>query len=231
MASHTEPVTKTVWAFNGRSSDATVIDTTTQKSGWRRFRYPGKPEFPGRGRQGQTSTTTSKSKNEIVRFDAAAKKITAEWPVCDSPSGLAIDTAAHPPLLRLRWQEDGGSGRGKTGKVLATPRDWAMARTPAGFDAKDKVAFSSNGRWNPDRGRCRQPRAFPSSRNLTTQKGARTMTFDSANGRIYLTTRGVWPPAPQLHTAGAASHGPRLCRAASTVLVVGSVRWATEMGR
>ena len=98
-----------------------------------------------------------------------------------------------------------------TGKVLATP---AIGDGPdaAGFDAKDKLAFSSNGDGTltvVDAGNS----AFPVLQNLTTQKGARTMAFDSANGRIYLTTAEFGPrPAP---TARRRVHGHRLCQAAS----------------
>jgi hypothetical protein len=53
---------------------------------------PGKPEFPvadGRGSVYDNIETA----NEIVRFDAATKKITAIWKLtdCESPSGLAMD--------------------------------------------------------------------------------------------------------------------------------------------
>src|SRR6202046_5205317 len=78
-----EPVTKTVWAFNGRSSNATVIDTNTQKV-VATIPLPGKPEFPVADGRGNVYDNIE-SKNEIVRLDAAAQKVTAEWPGCDSP--------------------------------------------------------------------------------------------------------------------------------------------------
>src|SRR5271168_313934 len=86
-----EPKTKTVWAFNGRSSNATVIDTSERKV-VATIALSGKPEFPVADGTG-TVFANIESKNEIVRFDAAAKTITATWPLtnCDSPSGLAID--------------------------------------------------------------------------------------------------------------------------------------------
>ena len=85
------------------------------------------------------------SKNEIVRFDAAAKTITATWPLanCDSPSGLAIDTAGR----RLFAVCDGGKMAvvdANSGKTLANP---AIGDGPdaARYDATRKLAFSSNG--------------------------------------------------------------------------------------
>jgi YVTN family beta-propeller protein len=209
-----EPVTKTVWAFNGRSSDATVIDTTTQKV-VATIPLPGRPEFPVADGKGNVYDNIE-SKNEIVRFDAAAKKVTAEWPACDSPSGLAIDTRAH----RLFSVCDGKKMAvvdAETGKVLATP---AIGEGPdaAGFDAKDKVAFSSNGDGTltvVDAGKS----SFPVLQNLTTQKGARTMAFDSANGRVYLVSAEFGPrPAP---TAQAPRPRPSIVPGSFTVLVVG----------
>ena len=47
-----EPTTKTVWAFNGRSKDVTVIDTASRKV-IATVALPGKPEFPNRRWQGQ----------------------------------------------------------------------------------------------------------------------------------------------------------------------------------
>src|ERR1700679_1831134 len=88
-----EPVTKTVWAFNGRSHDVSVIDTAQRKV-IATIALPGKPEFPAADGKG-TVFVNIEDKNEIVRLDAAAKTITATWPLsdCDSPSGLAMDTA------------------------------------------------------------------------------------------------------------------------------------------
>jgi hypothetical protein len=105
----------------------------------------------------------------------------------------------------------------ETGKVVATP---AIGEGPdaAGFDAKDKVAFSSNGDGTltvVDAGNS----SFPVIQNLPTQKGARTMTFDSANGRVYLTTAEFGPrPAP---TAQAPRPRPSIVPGSFTVLVVG----------
>src|SRR5690242_2421978 len=88
-----EPVTKTVWAFNGRSSNVSVIDTATRKV-VATIALPGKPEFPVADGTG-TIFDNIESKNSIVRLDAKSKTLTATWPLknCDSPSGLAIDTA------------------------------------------------------------------------------------------------------------------------------------------
>jgi YVTN family beta-propeller protein len=209
-----EPQTKTVWAFNGRSNNATVIDTKLQKV-VATIPLPGKPEFPVADGKGSVYDNIE-SKNEIVRLDAAAQKLTGEWPVCDSPSGLAIDRASRH-LFSVCDGKKMAVVDADSGRVLATP-EIGEGPDAAAFDAKDKLAFSSNGDGSltvVDAGKS----SFPVLQNLTTQRGARTMTFDSANGRIYLTTAQFGPrPAP---TAQMPHPRPAILPDSFTVLVVG----------
>jgi DNA-binding beta-propeller fold protein YncE len=211
-----EPKTKTVWAFNGRSSNATVIDAAQGKV-VATIPLPGKPEFPVADGSGAVFDNIE-SKNEIVRFDAAARTLTATWPVagCDSPSGLAIDAAGH----RLFAVCDGGKMAvvdAKSGKTLANP---AIGEGPdaARYDTKRKLAFSSNGGGTLtiiDAGKA----GYPVLQNLNTQKGARTMTLDEVTGRIYLATAMFGDrPAP---TAANPHPRPAIVPGSFTILVVG----------
>lgn len=209
-----EPVTKTIWAFNGRSTNVTVIDTKTQKV-VATIPLPGKPEFPEADGKGNIYDNIE-DKNEIVRLDAKAQKVTAEWPACESPSGLAIDrTSRH--LFSVCDGKKMAVIDANTGKVLATP---TIGEGPdaAAFDAKNRLAFSSNGEGTMtvvDASKA----DFPVIQSLTTQRGARTMTFDSANGRAYLTTAQFGPrPAP---TAQMPHPRPAVLPGSFTVLVVG----------
>jgi YVTN family beta-propeller protein len=211
-----EPKTKTVWAFNGRSSNATVIDTAEQKV-VATIALSGKPEFPVADGSG-TVFANIETKNEIVRLDAAAKTITATWPVadCDSPSGLAIDTAGR----RLFAVCDGGKMAvvdANTGKTVANP---SIGEGPdaARYDAKRKLAFSSNGGGTLTIIDASKP-TYPVLQNLDTQKGARTMTLDRVTGRIYLATAAFGErPAP---TAANPRPRPAIVPGSFTILVVG----------
>lgn len=211
-----EPVTKTVWAFNGRSNNATVIDTAQRKV-VATIALDGKPEFPVADGTG-TVFDNIESKNEIVRFDAAAKKITATWALanCDSPSGLAIDRQGR----RLFAVCDGGKMAvvdANSGKTVANP---AIGEGPdaARYDSKRKLAFSSNGGGTLtviDAGR----NSYPAVQNLATQRGARTMTLDENTGRIYLATATFGErPAP---TAENPRPRPSIVPGSFTILVVG----------
>ncbi len=185
-----EPTTKTIWAFNGGSKNVTVIDTAERKV-VATIALPGKPEFPVADGSG-TVFANIEDKNEIVRLDAAAKKTTATWPLtgCDSPSGLAIDVKGH----RLFSVCDGKKMAvtdSKSGKSLATP-DIGDGPDAAGYDAAHKLAFSSNGDGTltiVDAGKD----GYPILQTVQTQRGARTMAFDSGNGRVYLVTADFGP--------------------------------------
>src|ERR1700678_2732479 len=167
-----EPVTKTVWAFNGRSHDVSVIDTAQRKV-IATIALPGKPEFPAADGKG-TVFVNIEDKNEIVKLDARTKEVLAVWPLtgCDSPSGLAFDISGQ----RLFSVCDGNKmvvTDSTSGKVLATP---SIGDSPdaAGFDATNKLAFSSNG-GDATLSVIDTNGKYPTVQTLKTAKGARTM--------------------------------------------------------
>ncbi len=192
-----DPSTKTVWAFNGRSKNVTVIDTTSNQV-VATLDLPGKPEFPvadGRG----SIYDNIESTNQIVRLDAAARKLTAAWKLddCDSPSGLAIDRQNR----RLFAVCDGKKMAvvdADSGKQLASP---AIGDGPdaAGFSSKRQLAFSSNGDGTLTV--IDTAHAYKPIENLQTARGARTMAYDEATDRAYLVTaQFAPPPAPTAQT-------------------------------
>jgi YVTN family beta-propeller protein len=211
-----EPVTQTVWAFNGRSKNATVIDAASQKV-VATVALPGKPEFPVVDGKGQVFDNIE-DKSEIVRFDARSKVITAEWPLtgCESPSGLAFDAAGN----RLFPVCDGkhmGVVDANTGHILATP---AIGDGPdaAGWDAANKLAFASSGDGILSVVDAGAP-GYPTIESLPTQRGARTMAYDSAADRIYVVTAEFGPrPAP---TPDNPRPRPAVLPGSFTIIVIG----------
>jgi len=210
-----EPATQTVWAFNGRSKNVTVIDTAQRKVA-ATIPLPGKPEFPAVDGKG-TVFDNIEDKSEIVRLDAHTMKLTAEWPAgCDSPSGLAFDTAGH----RLFPVCDGKKMSvidSESGKVIANP---AIGDGPdaAGWSADKKLAFASCGEGVLAVVDASKPE-YPTIQTLQTQRGARTMAYDSATDRIYLVTAEFGPrPAA---TADNPRPRPSMIPGSFVVLVVG----------
>ena len=190
-----EPATKTVWAFNGRSKNVSVMDTSSNGI-IATVALPGKPEFPQVDGHGSVFVNIE-DKNAIVKLDAASQTVVATWPLdgCDSPSGMAIDRVHH----RLFSVCD----RGKmavvdymSGKLLGLA---SIGDSPdaAGFDPKSGFAFSSNGGTATLSVVDTTKPNFPTVQTVKTAKGARTMALDSSTGHIYLATAqfGATPPA------------------------------------
>jgi YVTN family beta-propeller protein len=187
-----EPVTKTVWAFNGRSQNVTVIDTNTDTV-VATIALPGKPEFPvadGRG----FIYDNIEDKSVIVRLDAKAHTVAATWPVapCESPSGLAIDRE-HRRLFAVCDNQQMAVVDADSGKVVASP---ATGDGPdaARFSPADQVAFSPNGgsgtlsivhEDSPDK--------YTVTQTLATKRGARTMAMDPDGSHVYLITADFGP--------------------------------------
>ena len=211
-----ETATQTVWAFDGRSKDAAVIDAASRKV-VANIPLPGKPEFPAVDGKGIVFDNIE-DKHEIVRLDAHTNKLTAEWPVtgCESPSGLVLDTAGSR-LIPVCDGKKMGVVDSNTGKVLATP-NIGDGPDAAGWDAAHKLAFASCGEGVLSVVDTSTP-AYATIETLPTQRGARTMAYDSGADRIYLVTAEFGPrPAP---TADNPHPRPSIVPGSFTVIVVG----------
>jgi len=211
-----EPITKSVWAFNGRSKNVSVLDTASDTV-VATIALPGKPEFPQVDEHGAVFVNIE-DKNEIVKLDAKTHKMVAEWPLtgCESPSGMAIDRTGH----RLFSVCDGGKMAVidyMSGTVLGLA---SIGDSPdaAGFDPKRHVAFSSNGGDGTLTVVDTTKPGFPALQTLKTAKGARTMTLDATTGRVYLVTAQFGPPPAA--TAAASHPRPSVVPDSFTVLVV-----------
>jgi DNA-binding beta-propeller fold protein YncE len=184
-----EPVTKTVWAFEGRSKDAAVIDAATWKV-VALVPLPGRPESPVADGKGLVYDNLE-DKSAIIRIDARTRAITANWPLtgCEGPSGLAIDAAgAHlfPVCDKQMAVVDTASG-----KTIANP---TIGDGPdaAGFDAAHKLAFASCGEGVLSVVDASKP-GYPTIETLPTERGARTMAYDAGADRIYTVTAEFGP--------------------------------------
>jgi DNA-binding beta-propeller fold protein YncE len=185
-----DPYSKQVFAFNGRSKDATVIDAKTGTV-VRTIPLPGKPEFPVSDGKGSIYDNIE-DKSEIVRIDVKQLDVTAQWSIapCESPSGLAIDTASRRLFSvcdnKLMAVVDADSG-----KVVATP---AIGEGPdaAAFDPKAKRVFSSNGEGTLTVISELDKDHYAVLENVPTVEGARTMALDPRYSSRLPFECGVW---------------------------------------
>jgi DNA-binding beta-propeller fold protein YncE len=180
-----DPVTKRVFTFNGRSSNATVIDATSEKVVGT-VALGGKPEEPKLDGKGNMFVNLE-DKSTILEFDVKSLAIKGTWPLapCEEPSALAVDTvhrrlfAACDKVIAVIDAD--------TGKVVASP---PIGGDPDGdgYDPGTGLIFAS----------CREglvsiihqdsPDKYTVVGNVTTQFGARTMALDPKTHHVFTVT-------------------------------------------
>ena len=187
---------KRVFAFNGRSANMTAIDAA-QGTVVGTVPLGGKPEFPATDNAGNVYVNIE-DKSELVRFDPKTLEIKNHWslaPQCDSPSGLAIDSASHR-LFPVCENKVMAVVDADSGKIITTVPTGA-GTDAAAFDPGTKLAFASNGQdatltvveeESADKYRLVE--------NAKTQRGARTMALDARTHKIYLSDAEFGPAPP-----------------------------------
>ncbi len=190
-----DPFTHRVVAFNGRSDNASVIDTGTNTV-METIALGGEPEFARSDEAGHVYVNLV-DKNELAVIDMAALKVSARWPLpsCDAPTGLALD-AAHARSFSVCSNA--------AMAILDTQNGRAIATLPIGhgvdgaqFDSDSQNAFSSNGDGTLTVAHESDPEHFAVIQTLATAKGARTIALDPVTHRLYLPTASFGPVAQE----------------------------------
>ncbi|HEY3836995.1 MAG TPA: YncE family protein [Bryobacteraceae bacterium] len=189
-----EPKTKHIFTFNGRSNDSTAIDPKTNEV-IKSFPLGGKPEECAVDGTGKIYVNLENS-SEIVEIDAAKTSILrhASLSPCESPSGLAIDTK-NRKLFSACDNKVMAVTDIDSLKVIATP-PIGPGTDGAGFDPGLGLAFSSNGGDGTLSIVKQVGGKYQTVDTVTTERGARTMTVDPKNHRVYLLAA-EYGPAPQ----------------------------------
>jgi len=214
-----EPQGKHIFTFNGKSKDVTVLDAA-QLTVIATLPVPDKPEFAVDDGAGRIYANIESEPGQMVVIDSRTLKVIATWtlPGCQSPSGLAIDKAAHR-LFSVCDDKVMAITDASTGKQIAraTIGDGPDA---AAFDAARKLVFSSNGQGTLTVLKQDSADSYRVAETVSTQRGARTMALDPASGKVYLVTADFGPAPP----ATAEQPHPRPVPVAGTftLLVVGT---------
>ena len=176
--------------MNGRSNDSTAINAKNNEI-IATFPIGEKPENCAVDGAGKLYVNIENS-SEVVEIDAAKPAVTrrASLAPCEGPSGLAIDVK-NKKLFSVCSNKMMAVTDIATMKVIATPPIGAGA-DGAGFDSG--LAFSSNGDGTmtivkPVNGK------YEAVDTVTTERGARTMTVDPTNHRIYMLAAEYGPAA------------------------------------
>jgi DNA-binding beta-propeller fold protein YncE len=187
-----DPSSKRVFAFNGRTANATVLDAATGAVAGT-IALDGKPEFGAADGKG-LSYVNIEDKNEIEVLDGAKLTVVKKFPLapCDEPSGLAIDRE-HRRLFAGCHNKMMAVVDADSGKVVAT--------VPIGegvdansYDPGTGLAFASCGDGTLTAARGDGADKWSVAQTVATQQGARTMALDEKTHRVVLVTAQFGPP-------------------------------------
>lgn len=214
-----EPFSKTVITWNGRSSNASVIDAKTDKL-IKIIDLAGKPEAAVSDGKGKVFVNIE-DKSEVCMINVMTWKVEQTWSISpgEGPSGLAIDIENHRLFSatdKLMVVLDS-----ETGKVVATLPTGGRV-DGAGFDPGLKRAYSSCGEGELTVVQEENPDSFKVLANVPTKAGARTISVSAATHRIYLPTA-EFGPTPE-KTADNPRPRPSLKPGTFTILVVEPVK-------
>jgi DNA-binding beta-propeller fold protein YncE len=188
-----DPASKKVFAFDGKSRDATVIDPackTPNLSVVGHLPLDGKPEFAASDEAGNVFVNIE-DKNEIQDIDTKSMTVVNTWQIDgDSPSGLAIDIAKHHLFA-------GCDGKmivvdTTTGKTIGTPPIGDGVDACA-FDPATAEAFASCGDGTLSVIKETAPGKFETVQTVQTKPGARTMALDATTHTLYLSSAELLP--------------------------------------
>ena len=209
-----DPASRHVFAFNGESDDASVIDAATNRV-VATIPLGGGPEFAATDDRG-TVFVNLEDKSELLAIDVAKNAVTHRWPLApgESPTGLSLD-----PVHRRLF-----SGCHNQRMIVLDADSGAMlAALPIGkgvdataFDPGLGFAFASNGEGTLTVAQESPGDGFHVVENVPTQTGARTMALDRKSHAIYLATADFEPvPSP---VPGQPRQRPKIVPGSFTIL-------------
>jgi DNA-binding beta-propeller fold protein YncE len=204
-----DPSSKRVFTMNGQGQSATAVDAATGNVAGT-VPLGGRPEFPAADGKGHVFANLE-DKSALVELDSKALTVLNTWPLapCESPSGLAIDTA-HTRLVVGCRNNMMAFVDGTSGKVVGT------VPIPGGVDANrfdpgTGFAFASTGSGDGAITVAHEdsPDKFTLVDTIQTMSGARTMAIDYGDHTIYTVSAQMQPaPAPAASAAPAAPAPP-----------------------
>jgi DNA-binding beta-propeller fold protein YncE len=181
-----DPASKRVFAFNGDGNSATAINAADGKVAGT-VDLGGGPEFAAADGAGKVFVNLEEE-GQVVAFDSLQLKVLNKWPLdpCKTPTAMAMDRKNRRLFIGCR-SHLAAIVNADTGKVIQTLPigDHVDA---AAFDSDAGLIFFSNGDGTINILHQDSLDQYTAVDTVQTAPRAKTMTFDPATKRLYLST-------------------------------------------
>ena len=189
-----DPFNDRVYIFSHRAPNATVIDAADGK-------VLGTIDLSGAPEQGVSDGkghiyVDIEDKGNVAVIDAKTMTVTARYDLEGKGgqcAGLALDAKNEILFATCRAPQNMVILSAKDGKIITT-LPIGQGTDGAVFNPSTMEAFSSQGDGTLTIVREKSPKDFEVEQNLTTMRGAKTLTLDSKTGHVLLIAAQTAPP-------------------------------------
>jgi YVTN family beta-propeller protein len=180
-----DSVSHRIFAFNGHSDNASVIDVNSLKE-IALIGLNGGPEFAVPDLKGNIYVNLE-DKNTLLVFDSKSLKITGRFPLspCGGPTGLSLDLLNQRAFSGCRVNKGMTVTEMTTGKVISTIPIGAGVDAVA-YDKESSSIFCSNGDGTTTIIHQDSPDSYKVVQIIQTQPRAKTLALDPQTHKIYL---------------------------------------------
>ncbi len=179
-----DPATSRVFAFNGGSNSATVIEAKEGKVAGT-VDLGGGPEFAVSDGKGYVFNNLE-DEGMVLKIDAKKMTVDHRWKVCDAPSSMAMDRENRRLFIGCRSKVMAVMNA-DTGKVITTLPIGDHVDATA-YDVESKLIFNSNGEGTVTVIRQDSPDAYSVVESVKTLPRAKTMALDPKTHQLFLST-------------------------------------------
>lgn len=179
-----DPATRQVFAFNGGSASATVIDAAKGTVAGT-IELGGRPEFAVSDGAGLVFVNIE-DKDELLKIDARKREVLERWPLAPgkAPASLALDRANRRLFVGCRNQLL-AVVNADSGKVLTTLPVGERVDATA-YDAEAGLVFSACGDGTAAVVRQDGPDKYRVVETIKTRPGSKTLALDGKTHRLFI---------------------------------------------
>ena len=181
-----DPATSRVFAFNGGSNSATVIEAADGKVAGT-IDLGGGPEFAAADGSGYVYDNLE-DESLVLKINSRTLKVEQRWPTapCGSPSSMAMDRTNRRLFLGCRSKVMAVMNA-DTGQVITTLPIGDHVDATA-FDVETRLIFNSNGEGTVTVIRQESPDQYSAAETVKTLPRAKTSALDPKTHQLFLST-------------------------------------------